>query len=436
MDKPVVTISVLPKQCLFDQPLRIIAENLQPRKSYTIVAQCKIDKVSKGFQSYAFYIADDKGKIDLNFTKSYGGSFTGIEPMGLIWSMESLNESEYMRNISKFRLQNPATSYDVVFSIFERQENPSVQTNNVNLALQQRPLAQATITRLIHSASVERIQVREGRLRGALYVPAGSGPFQGVLDITGVPRRHLLDQRARLLASHGYVAFAAGCVDYDGSPDKDHLELEYFLECAEWLSSLPNVAKTGIAITATCYGGTIALYLALLSTIRVKGVVVINACSYFFDYSIYYRGKLLPKHADLSKLEISKDNLYENYLHVYPVLENLAVPIEQAAKDTNFLIIAGEDDHIINPEHSRHLARRLERAGTNKFKLLTYPYVGHIFAQPYNTFVSNVPSAPVAERFPTQRYSGGDMVAHAKAQDESWKETLKLLAELSLHSKV
>ena len=74
-----------------------------------------------------------------------------------------------------------------------------MQANNFDLALKQRPLTQITITRLSHSASVERMQVREGRLGDAIYVPTGSELFQRVLDITGVglPQR-LFDQRARI----------------------------------------------------------------------------------------------------------------------------------------------------------------------------------------------------------------------------------------------
>ena len=426
-------LNVSPKQCPGDQLLRITAENLQPRKPYTIAAVCKIPEAPNGFLAYAFYVADDIGIIDLNTTPSIGGSFIGVEPMGLIWSMDYLNDNELERNVNKFRLLESTTSYEIFFSLYTGHDKPPTtpksfdKTNNSLIA-------QTVIERIFHTTNVVRVQVREGRLRGILYAPTGNGPFQGVLDISSIPPRKIFNLRALQLASHGFVAFAAGCTDYDGSPDADHLELEYFLECVEWLYSLPIVAKTGIAITALCVGGTIAFYLALFSPL-VKGVVTINSCSYFTDKAMTYKGKELSKFIDLSKIKSSADGLYLDFLNVHPIIENLAVPIEKSAGDIRFLIIAGEDDHIINADHARHLSRRLEKAGRHKFKLITYPQVGHILSQPNTPFLPNC-SLLYSDNKGKLVHAGGEMYSHARAQNDVWKETLKFITELSSCPKI
>ena len=278
------------------------------------------------------------------------------------------------------------------------------------------------------------LQVREGRLRGALFIPPGDGPFQGVLDIFSIPPRRIFAQRARLLASHGFVVFAAGCMDYEGSPDEYHLELEYFLECVEWLYSLPKVAKSGIAITGTCYGGTIALYLAMLST-RVKGVVTINACSYFVEFFMRYEKKPLPVYADYSKIKKKAGEIYSDWSQVYPVIETLAVPVEKSASDVRFLLISGEDDKIITTDHARLLAHRLEQGARHKFKLSTYPHVGHSITQPYTVVVSAAPVIFTAPR-DDQYYIGGQTCAQARAQENIWKEILQFLTDLSSRSKI
>ena len=429
-----VRLNVSPRQCLIDQPFRIFAENLQPGNAYTITAFCKVPEIPDGFQAHAFYVADDMGKIDLDTSPSRGGSFIGVESMGLMWSMKNLNENEYLRNVYELRLQEQATSYEVIFLLYAGHDKPPMTSDFAEKVSNISVIAQAVIERLVCSANVLCVQVREGRLRGVLFIPPGDGPFQGVLDIFSIPPRKIFTQRARLLASRGFVVFAAGCTDYEGSPDIDHLELEYFLECVEWLHSLPKVTKSGIAITGTCYGGTIALYLAMLST-RVKGVVTINACSYFIENLMRYERKQLPMYADYSKIKKKAGDIYSDWSQVYPVIENLAVPVEKSASDVRFLLISGEDDKVITTDHARHLAHRLKQGARHKFKLSTYPQVGHIVTQPYTLVVSAAPVTLTAPR-DDQYHSGGQTCAQARAQENIWKEILQFLTDLPNRSKI
>ena len=129
------------------------------------------------------------------------------------------------------RLMKPMTSNEVVFSIYGGHETSSAITPKT--AFNSSLIAQATIERLLCAAKVIRNQVRKGRLQEMFYVPLCDRPLLGVLDLTSIPLRRIFEQRACLLASHGLIVFAADCLDYDGLPDENHLELEYFLKCAE-----------------------------------------------------------------------------------------------------------------------------------------------------------------------------------------------------------
>jgi hypothetical protein len=49
-----------------------------------------MERQSVIYQSYAHYVTDSEGNIDVSTMTSLGGSYEGVEPMGLIWFLEPL----------------------------------------------------------------------------------------------------------------------------------------------------------------------------------------------------------------------------------------------------------------------------------------------------------------------------------------------------------
>lgn len=50
---------------------------------------------------------------------------------------------------------------------------------------QAEPVAEVVLERPLLAPGVRRIRIHHGRVRGALYLPPGDGPFPGVVDMFG-----------------------------------------------------------------------------------------------------------------------------------------------------------------------------------------------------------------------------------------------------------
>ena len=418
----IATLEISPACTTVDQQITVLAKYLAPESPFTIVAYCKLDAGNDpGYRAYAFYKSNDEGIVSCDSMPSQGGTYSGIEPMGLIWSMESLKNIDYARNGHLFRLRLATDTYDIQFSIYLGHILPKSDPIGDVPHIDSIPLAQCTIKRMGTPPNVTRVEVREGRLRGLLFVPTGNrGPYQGMLDINGVIPRVVNGQRAALFASHGYVAFAPATAEYEDLPSRYKMNLEYFIEAVHWLASHPLVKKTGLILTGISMGATIVLHLALVSPL-VKAVVSINACSYFFDYHMYYQGQPLPTCYDSTSIEIRHETNIEVHRPMFPVVPEMVLPVNKASDKVSMLFIVGEDDGIVDPGHTKAMVSLLEKAGKRNFKFISYPNVGHTIQPPYTPFI---PNGPIPDGFPWQRRFGGEKIAQMQAQEHSWQEIL------------
>ena len=87
----------------------------------------------------------------------------------------------------------------------------------------------------------------------------------------------LLEYRAALLASHGFVTFALAFYAYKDLPSSYiGLDLEYFLEAVEWFSRHKRVYQNGIGYIGVSYGAQVALHVSSECNL-VSAVVAISA---------------------------------------------------------------------------------------------------------------------------------------------------------------
>ena len=86
-------ISVEPKSRLVDDKVKIIVSGLEPEQHVTLEAKL-IDEKGYVFKSHAHYIADNDGEVDVGRDLCLGGSYRGVEPMGLLWSMKPEQRKE------------------------------------------------------------------------------------------------------------------------------------------------------------------------------------------------------------------------------------------------------------------------------------------------------------------------------------------------------
>ncbi|KAJ7380863.1 acyl-coenzyme A thioesterase [Desmophyllum pertusum] len=80
-------LNLWPKASLIDKITKINVSRLKSLQTITLGAKIVDDK-GKVFQSHAHYIADKDGEVDVCRDSSLGGSYSGVSPMGLLWSMK------------------------------------------------------------------------------------------------------------------------------------------------------------------------------------------------------------------------------------------------------------------------------------------------------------------------------------------------------------
>lgn len=148
-----IRLKILPSvRCLFDKMVQVKVEGLAPYKQVQLRSKL-VDDRGVIFKASALYKADETGQVDVCRTPSLGGSYTGVEPMGLFWSMAP--ETPH----SKFLKKN------VVSPTLVDIEALCGETGEV--------LASETNERDYMTEGMRRIPVQEGRIRGVLFVPPG-----------------------------------------------------------------------------------------------------------------------------------------------------------------------------------------------------------------------------------------------------------------------
>ncbi|XP_008944372.1 PREDICTED: bile acid-CoA:amino acid N-acyltransferase, partial [Merops nubicus] len=255
-------------------------------------------------------------------------------------------------------------------------------------------LASCQAQRWYVGPGVQRAPLREGRIRGALFLPPGPGPFPGVIDLFG-GAGGLIEFRAGLLASRGFAVLALAFFAHEDLPPVLHqLDLEYFEEAAELLLRHPKVRGPGLGVVGVSKGAEVALAMATFLP-QVVATVWINGMSSVYGIPLVYKDLLIPPIPYCAeRLLLTELGAMENS-GVFPdprdpSYSSSAIPTEKI--QGKVLFVVGEAERRGEPP-----ARRLGGGSPR----------------------------PVAW--------GGEAQAHAKAQEHSWQEIVGFL-ELHLGS--
>lgn len=111
----------------------------------------------------------------------------------------------------------------------------------------------------------------------------------------------------------------------------------------------------------------------------------------------------------------------------YRVDYNKVRPVEEHPADIHYLFIAGAKDGLVHPDHSRELARRLQRAGRKHVKVVVNPGQGHDYSQPYTPMIKD--SFEINDRFVP---GGGSKYDHERALESAWTMTLEFFDQCRL----
>ncbi|XP_051477187.1 acyl-coenzyme A thioesterase 6-like isoform X3 [Apus apus] len=229
-----VSVAVSPAAGLADERVETRVAGLSPGQPVTLRAVAA-DERGCLFQSCAHYRADSRGELHLGTDASHGGSYTGVEPMGLFWSLAPAGmERPYQRLLPR------STDVPTKVEVFVH------ESHSLPDALPGPLVAKAKVERWFTAPGVRRIRLKEGRVRGSLFLPAGDGPFPGVIDMYG-DEGGLIEFRSSLLATRGFAALSLPYFDFEDLPKVlKELKLEYFEDAARFLQRHPKAKPTTI----------------------------------------------------------------------------------------------------------------------------------------------------------------------------------------------
>ncbi|XP_055448890.1 acyl-coenzyme A thioesterase 3 [Psammomys obesus] len=389
--------------CLCDQPVRISVRGLAPGQPVTLRAALRDEKGAL-FRAHARYRADAHGQLDLARAPALGGSFAGLEPMGLLWAMQP--ERPFWRLVKR----DVQTPFVLELDVLDGHEPDGG-----------RLLAKAGHERHFLAPGVRRVPVREGRVRATLFLPPGTGPFPGIMDLFGIGHG-LLEYRASLLAGKGFAVMALAYYNYDDLPkDMDVIHLEYFEEAVNYLLSHPQVKGPGVGVLGISKGGELGFAMASFLK-NITAAVIINGCISIVGGTLQYKDEtVLPVGMDIRRIKRTKDGLKDVVDALNNPLEGpdqkSIIPVERS--DTAFLFLVGLDDHNWRSEfYAREASKRLQAHGKKEPQIICYPDTGHNIEPPYlpwcKASLHSLVGAPVIW--------GGEPRAHAMAQVDAWQQ--------------
>lgn len=154
-----IQLTITPKTSLADQPVKIHVSGLAPGLLVTLQSSLT-DERGITFQARALYRADEAGQVDLEKAAALGGDYAGVWPMGLFWFLKP--EKLFQRLIKKDVMGSPFQVRIDLFDSFLLM--PQVQAE---------PVASCTVERWYVTPGTQRIPIKEGRVRGTLFLPPG-----------------------------------------------------------------------------------------------------------------------------------------------------------------------------------------------------------------------------------------------------------------------
>ncbi|NXY61778.1 ACNT2 acyltransferase, partial [Callaeas wilsoni] len=152
-----VEVTVTPRLSVADQPVQIRVRGLSPSQLVTLRAWLK-DEQGQCFQSRAFFRADGAGEVDPMLHAALGGSYSGVWPMGLFWFLQP--DTLFQRLVKRDVAGSPFHVRLEVFDGLCLDVDPREQL-----------LGSCEAERWYVGPGVQRVPIREGRVRGALFLP-------------------------------------------------------------------------------------------------------------------------------------------------------------------------------------------------------------------------------------------------------------------------
>jgi dienelactone hydrolase len=427
------TIRVQPDNDLQDIPLSIGLSGFAPGQPVTVTAEM-VTREHIRWRSAATFVAGADGGVDVGTTAPVGGSYSGVSPMGLVWSMQPIAPE----------WDAPTTSVRLPVTVAFRAEAENGER------------AEASVVRAMAGPGVTLRLLEEDGLRGAWYLPPGDGPHPAVIVLGGSEGGLPVRFAAPLLASHGYATLALAYFGLPGLPrGLVNIPLEYFGKAIAHVRASIAPRNDFVAVYGTSRGGELALLVASLYADVRAVVAVVPSGVVFGAFGPSEPGDRRPRGAwtlaGKPLPDMSQNNRYGDSWVADPVqspirgtprvlnamrdldtVERATIAVERIKGPV--LMVSGRDDQIWPSFELAEIARRRLEGHNHPwpFEHISYPDAGHVTVPPYAPTTATTIVNPMTRR----AYAlGGTPKGQIAANVAYWRRTLDFLAEAAARAR-
>ncbi|XP_047194600.1 peroxisomal succinyl-coenzyme A thioesterase isoform X1 [Hippoglossus stenolepis] len=407
-------ISVVPTRALMDETFKVLVENLPPGSPVTVRALHHSEDRDY-WEAYGHYISSPRGTVSVSDDLSFGGTYTGKEAMGLLWSMRPVPGS---RTGLRLRKRNVSTPMLVHISVHGGHGDFRDQT----------PLASVLTERWYMAPGVHRIEIDENGVRGTMFIPPGPGPFPGLVDMWG-GGGGLLEYRSALLASRGFASLA---LEYfkPGELSSAELELNYFEKAFNIVRDHPQVMPDRVGLFGLSLGSSVTMLLA------AESQVVQPRCCVCVSGTHYFGSSFSGGHAKIEET-LDQGRVDENNCHIWrdiglQYLKGASGKLNMGKIQCPVMLVSGADDqNVPAPEVAEDISQLMRAAGNEHLLTrLDYPDAGHLIEPPFSPHFRATNFILHSKREKVILLWGGKTKPHSDAQEDSWR---RMLAFLQLH---
>jgi dienelactone hydrolase len=419
-------LELSPERALADGTVEVRVSGASPGEKVTVQAWTE-DGEGARWESSAVFEAGPDGSILPGREAPLSGTYEGVDPSGLFWSMRPAGKVvQFVRNSS-----DPQAI----------QLEASGKTGR----------ARATLERLYRAEGVSHSPLEGNGLRGVFCSPSGGGTRPGILLLHGTIAR-VMEDTAALLASHGFATAAPLYYGAEGlPPEYMRIPLEHFGAALEWLAARPEVDPDRLAVMGVSRGGELALLVGAYYP-SVKAVISIGGSGVVFnglpanprddrvDTPWTFQGKPLPYverkdsagfiaraiTSGFTGKPLATLRTYENGMKDAAAVQRATIEVERIGGPV--LLVSGARDNVWPSSRlSKIAAERLEAHGhPHAVKHLDFDGAGHAFGIPGR------PTVPGRAKPSPQGAGldfGGSPRDNAAAARDAWQAGLAFLED-------
>ncbi|MFL5759571.1 MAG: acyl-CoA thioesterase/bile acid-CoA:amino acid N-acyltransferase family protein [Thermomicrobiales bacterium] len=377
-------VTVVPNPVAADAPFAVRISGLAPNQLVTVTARV-IDDANLTWTAKALFEAVIDGTVDLATQAPRTGTYTVLDPMGLVWSLMPTGV--------------PTNTWNYA-SVLQLPPLKITAEGGGNIS------ASIDVVRQLATPAITSVDVVEDGIRGRFFRPSNDEPCPAVLVLGGSEgglSPYILREGA-LLATHGFAALALAYFSYDSLPPLlERIPLEYFGDAMSWLLARPGIHGDRLGVIGHSRGAELALLLGTYYS-QITAVVSYAGGGLVYpspsDHTIpawTWHGAPVPDFLDKSNWNDSE------------------IPVERI--NGPILLFSGDADIVWPSTLLSELAldRLIARRHPFADEHYSYSGAGHDILAPY------IPTGIGRNLF------GGDAASTAAADADSWPRVLKLL---------